>query len=63
VVSAPSINATRFDGQAQISGSYTLQEAEDLAIALGSGRLPAPVAEMGGADPIDGACPTIRAEG
>lgn len=63
VVSAPSINATRFDGQAQISGSYTLQEAEDLAIALGSGRLPAPVARTESSDPIDGACRPIEAEG
>ena len=63
VVSAPSINATRFDGQAQISGNLTQQQAEDLAVALDSGRLPAPVAEIDRAEPVDGACPAVEPEG
>jgi preprotein translocase subunit SecD len=56
VLSAPSINATRFNGQAQISGNFTEEEAEDLVAALRSGPLPVPVAELGVAAPVGGDC-------
>lgn len=57
VMSAPSINAVRFDGQAQISGDFTQQEAEDLAVALDGGVLPAAVEAISGSEPVEGACP------
>ena len=45
VASAPSINAPRFGGQAQISGSFTVDEASALAAAIQAGQsLPYPVA-------------------
>lgn len=56
VLSAPSINAREFDGEAQISGNFTPEEAEDLVAALGSGPLPVPVSEVSVADPIGGGC-------
>jgi preprotein translocase subunit SecD len=40
VISAPRINEPILGGSAQISGSFTVQSANDLAIALRSGRLP-----------------------
>ena len=40
VVSAPSINARKFDGQATISGAFTSSEAKGLATALKFGSLP-----------------------
>lgn len=40
VVSAPTINAGRFGGAAQISGNFTSDEARALAAALLSGALP-----------------------
>lgn len=40
VVSAPSINAREFRGQATISGSFTASEAKGLATALKFGSLP-----------------------
>ncbi|MBF0309776.1 MAG: protein translocase subunit SecD [Magnetococcales bacterium] len=43
VYSAPVIREKIEGGRAQISGSFTLEEANDLAIALRSGALPAPV--------------------
>ena len=43
VVSAPVINERIGGGSGQISGSFQLQEAQDLAIALRSGALLAPV--------------------
>jgi len=43
VVSAPRINEPILGGQGQISGSFTVQSANDLAILLRSGALPAPL--------------------
>lgn len=43
VYSAPVINERIGGGSGQISGSYTLNEAQDLAIALRSGSLLAPI--------------------
>jgi len=43
VYSAPVINERIGGGSGQISGNYTLQEAQDLAIALRSGALLAPI--------------------
>ncbi len=40
VESAPTINATNFDGRAVISGSFTEQQARDLAVVLRFGALP-----------------------
>ena len=40
VLSAPNINEPILGGQAQISGSYTVESANQLAIALASGKLP-----------------------
>lgn len=43
VYSAPVIQEKISGGSAQISGSFTMQEARDLAIVLRSGSLPAPL--------------------
>lgn len=43
VYSAPRINGPIMDGNAEITGSFSDQEANVLAIALRTGRLPAPV--------------------
>ena len=43
VYSAPNIQEEIAGGQAQITGSYTLNEAKDLALVLRAGALPAPV--------------------
>ena len=43
VYSAPTIQERIGQGRAQITGSFTLEEATDLAIALRAGALPAPV--------------------
>lgn len=40
VLSAPNINEPILGGQAQISGSFTVETANDLAIQLRSGKLP-----------------------
>jgi preprotein translocase subunit SecD len=40
VISAPNINEPIFGGQAQISGSFTTETANQLAISLRSGKLP-----------------------
>lgn len=40
VLSAPNINEPILGGSAQISGSFTVQSANQLAIALRSGKLP-----------------------
>ena len=40
VISAPNINEPILGGSAQISGSFTVQSANDLAVQLRSGRLP-----------------------
>lgn len=43
VYSAPAIQERIGGGNAQISGSFTMEEAKDLAIVLRAGSLPAPV--------------------
>jgi preprotein translocase subunit SecD len=40
VLSAPNINEPILGGRAQISGSFTVQGAHDLAVSLASGKLP-----------------------
>jgi preprotein translocase subunit SecD len=47
VQSAPTINAPRFGGQAQISGDFTTQEATDLVTVLKFGSLPLEIREVG----------------
>ncbi|MGL5681538.1 MAG: protein translocase subunit SecDF [Marinifilaceae bacterium] len=42
VVSAPNVNGEITGGSSEISGNFTVKEAEDLAIILKSGKLPAP---------------------
>jgi preprotein translocase subunit SecD len=44
VLSAPNINEPILGGRAQISGSFTAESANELAIALTSGALPVPLA-------------------
>jgi protein-export membrane protein SecD len=43
VISAPRINEPIMGGQGQISGNFTVQQANDLAILLRAGALPAPL--------------------
>ena len=43
VISAPRINEPIVGGSGQISGSFTVQQANDLAILLRAGALPAPL--------------------
>jgi preprotein translocase subunit SecD len=40
ILSAPNINEPILGGRAQISGSFTVQSAHDLAVSLSSGKLP-----------------------
>lgn len=40
VQSAPTINATKFDGRAEITGKFTVDEAKTLALVLQTGALP-----------------------
>ena len=40
ILSAPNINEPILGGQAQISGSFTVQSANQLAVSLASGKLP-----------------------
>lgn len=40
ILSAPNINEPILGGQAQITGSFTVQSANDLAVSLRSGKLP-----------------------
>ncbi len=40
ILSAPNINEPILGGQAQITGQFTVKEANDLAISLASGKLP-----------------------
>jgi preprotein translocase subunit SecD len=47
VESAPSINATRFGGNAQISGNFTIDEATNLVTVLRFGSLPLEIREVG----------------
>ena len=43
VISAPVFNQAIPSGQAQISGSFTIKEANELALLLRAGSLPAPL--------------------
>jgi len=43
VISAPRINEPILGGSGQISGNFTLQEAQDLALLMRAGALPAPL--------------------
>lgn len=54
VVSAPTINAPRFNGEAQISGSFTPTEAEALVGVLAAGPLPLAINH----GTVGGPCPT-----
>ena len=47
VQSAPTINATRFGGNAQISGNFTADEATNLVTVLKFGSLPLEIREVG----------------
>ena len=47
VMSAPTINAPRFDGQAQISGSFTVEDMNNLVTVLKFGSLPLEIQEVG----------------
>ncbi len=47
VQSAPTINATKFNGQAQISGSFTTAEVTALVTVLNYGSLPLEIKEVG----------------
>jgi preprotein translocase subunit SecD len=47
VESAPSINASRFGGQATISGNFTVDEANNLVTVLRFGSLPLEILEVG----------------
>jgi preprotein translocase subunit SecD len=47
VIEAPSINATSFNGRAQISGGFTTQTMNDLVIKLKFGSLPLEIKEVG----------------
>lgn len=43
LISAPNVNEPIRDGQAVISGQFTLEEAKDLAMRLNAGALPVPI--------------------
>lgn len=43
VISAPRINTPILDGTGSITGSFTVQEAQDLALLMRAGALPAPL--------------------
>lgn len=43
VISAPRINTPILGGSGEISGSFTVQEAQDLALLMRAGALPAPL--------------------
>ena len=47
VISAPTINATSFNGRAQISGSFTTETMNDLVTVLKFGSLPLEIKEVG----------------
>lgn len=56
VQSAPTINATRFDGQANISGSFDAATMKALVVVLNFGPFPLPVKELAfGPGSCDGA--------
>lgn len=43
IISAPNVNEKIIGGQAQISGGFTVEEAEKLSVQLNAGALPVPV--------------------
>ncbi|QQR55215.1 protein translocase subunit SecF [Candidatus Peregrinibacteria bacterium] len=47
LISAPTVQAQISGGQAQISGSFTIEEAQELARDLNTGAIPAPVELVG----------------
>lgn len=47
LISAPSVSETITGGQAQITGDFTIEEAQDLARDLNTGAIPAPVDLVG----------------
>jgi len=47
LISAPNVQAQISGGQAQITGNFTLEEAQDLARNLNTGAIPAPVELVG----------------
>ncbi len=47
MISAPNVSETITGGQAQITGNFTLEEAQDLARDLNTGAIPAPVELVG----------------
>ena len=57
VLSAPVMRASRFGGEAQISGNFTTGDVAALVAAIGSGPLPAPLTELVTTAATDGACP------
>lgn len=56
VQSAPTINATHFDGQAQIAGSFTQAQVDLLVAVLTFGALPLPVTSV---QSVPGSCAAI----
>ena len=58
VVGAPTINATRFDGRAQISGSFDVPAVQQLVAILTGGVLPV-AAEVLTVCPVADACPDL----
>jgi preprotein translocase subunit SecD len=46
IISSPNVNEPILQGHAQISGSFTAQQAQDLAIQLKAGSLPVPLEEI-----------------
>lgn len=57
VLTAPVIRQGAFNGEAQISGSFTEPQLRGLLVALGSGPLPAPVVTSTWDDAQEGTCP------
>ena len=53
VISAPVIREPILGGQGQISGNFTVQSANDLAILLRAGALPAPLTRSSKSAPSD----------
>ncbi len=47
LISAPNVNQAIAGGQAQITGSFTLEEAQELARDLNTGAIPAPIELVG----------------
>ena len=56
VQSAPTINATRFNGQAQISGNFTQAQVDLLVAVLSFGYLPLPITSV---QSVPGSCAAI----